>query len=72
MAAEPPERNPILYTFPACCAPTVRGVATAPASEVSRKRRLSMPGAHAPVRTGIVNVNVDPTPTSLFTQIRPP
>ena len=28
--------------------------------------------AYSPRRTGSVNVNVDPCPTSLFTQIRPP
>jgi hypothetical protein len=37
--AEKPSR----YTFPACCAPPASGAARAPASEVSRKWRRSMP-----------------------------
>jgi hypothetical protein len=31
-------------TLSACCAPAASGAAQAPASEVSRKRRRSMPG----------------------------
>jgi len=30
------------------------------------------PGGHSPRRAGIVNVNVEPIPTWLLTQIRPP
>jgi hypothetical protein len=42
-------------------------------SYVEVKLKADDPGsAHSPRRTGIVNVKVEPAPTWLFTQIRPP
>src|SRR5437867_1664517 len=42
-------------------------------SYVEAKLKADDPGsAHSPRRTGIVKVNVEPIPTALFTQIRPP
>jgi hypothetical protein len=35
-------KMPMRYTFPGCCASEANGAASAPASEVSRKRRRSI------------------------------
>src|SRR6185503_15141666 len=46
-AAEPPERYPILYTFPVCCAPAASGAARRPPVRVPRKaRRVTTASAH--------------------------